>query len=101
MKNLSEYRYIINELFDGTRENSRHNIRARPLPNQWANPSVRVEFTSRLRTKQNIGQLYKINAKFKNTNLAPQLYTHSNWKPVRVSMEEAQNFIAGKDWWLG
>ncbi len=100
MKNITEYRYIIVELFDGTRENSRHKIRARPLPNQWASPAVRVEFPSGFRIRQNIEQLYKIRAKFKNTKLAPQLFTYRDWEPILINVEEARLFIEAKQWWI-
>jgi hypothetical protein len=95
---VAEYRYIIIELFDGTSEGSRNDIRARPLPNQWADPTVRVECPSGFRIKQNIGQLYKIRAKFKNTKQAQQLYSYRGWTPTLVSKENAERFIEARQW---
>lgn len=95
---VAEYRYIIIELFDGTSEGSRNDIRARPLPNQWAAPTVRVECPSGFRTKQNIGQFYKIRAKFKDTKQAQQLYSYRDWTPTLVSKEEAERFIEAQQW---
>ncbi len=96
---MAEYRYIIIELFDGTSEGSRNDIRARPLPNQWADPSLRVECTSAFRTKQNVGQLYKIRAKFKDTKQTQQLYSYRDWTPTLVSKQEADRFIDAQNWW--
>lgn len=96
---VTEYRYIVIELFDGTSECSRNDIRARPLPNQWAFPNIRVECPSSFRTKQNVGKLYKIRAKFKNTNQAQHLYSYRYWTPTLVSKEEAELFIKAQQWW--
>lgn len=96
---VSEYRYIIIELFDGTSEGSRNDIRARPLPNQWAPPTIRVECPSGFRTKHNIGKLYKIHAKFKDTNQTQQLYSYRGWTPTHVDKEEAERFIKAEQWW--
>lgn len=93
----AEYRHIICEVFHAPYENSRHNIRARPLPGQWAGPEYRLECPLNFRNRENIGELYKFWAKFK----APtgiQLFTSYHWTPERVSLLEAQAFIAARQW---
>ncbi|WP_171165075.1 hypothetical protein [Usitatibacter palustris] len=99
MEQAGEYRYIIVELFDGAHEGSRNRIRARPLPDQWASPGIRVECPSSFRIQQNIGRLYKLWAKFKSTDTAPQLYTNRDWIPIPVTAEEARRFIEAGEWW--
>ena len=51
------------------------------------------------RNTHNVGELYKFCAKFKDTLMAPQLYTPYHWKPKRVTLEEAEEFIEAKHWW--
>jgi hypothetical protein len=94
----AKYRYIVCEVFDAPYENSRHRIRARPLPGQWAGPEYRIECPLSIRNRENIGELYKFWAKFK----APkgiQLFTSYHWQPERVSPKEAQAFISAMHSW--
>lgn len=90
----NDYRYIIAEVIDAPHENSRHKIRARPVPGQWASADCRIECPLDIRKPENIGQLYKFWAKFKNTYAATQLYTSYHWRPELVTAEEAAAFIA-------
>jgi hypothetical protein len=90
------YRYIIAEVINASHENSRHKIRARPLPGQWASPACRIECPLHIRRADNVGQLYKFWAKFKNTDTAIQLYTSYYWSPEPVNPEEAEAFIAAQ-----
>ena len=92
------YQYIVAEIIDSPDENSRHKIRAKPLPGQWAGPELRIECPTRIRYKSNIGQLYKFRAKFKATTTATQLYTYYGWPPILMTHEQAQAFIAAKKW---
>lgn len=98
MESDGEYRYIIVEVFSAPYENSRHKIRARPIPGQWAGPEIRIECPTSIRHAQNIGELYRMLAKFKDTLAADQLYTSYHWAPKLVSRAEAEAFIAAKNW---
>lgn len=91
----SEYRYIIAEVIHAPHENSRHKVRVRPLPGQWAGLEYRIECPLDIR---HVGKLYKLWAKFKDTSTAPQLYSSYHWKPERVTLEEAEAFIEAKCW---
>src|SRR5258706_12004497 len=98
MPSSSEYRYIVVEVIDAPHENSRHKIRARPLPGQWASPEYRIECPLDIRKAHNVGLLYKFWAKFKDTYAAPQLYTSYHWNPEPITPGEAKIFIAAKQW---
>ena len=89
-----EYRQIIAEIIYAPHENSRHKIRARPLAGQWAGPQYRIECSLDIRHKRNVGELYKFWAKFKDTYTATQLFTSHHWSPERVTIEQAEAFIA-------
>ena len=95
---MSDYRYIVCEVFDAPHENSRHKIRAKPLPGQWAGPQYRIECPLSIRNPHNVGEFYKFVAKFKSTGAAAQLYTSYHWRPHLISPEEAAAFIRAKDW---
>jgi len=92
------YRNIIVEVISAAHENSRHKIRARPLQGQWASIDLRMECPTSIRKPHNIGQLYKVSAKLKETKTAPQLYTPYHWKPELVTREEAAKFIGSRNW---
>lgn len=94
-----EYRFIVAEIISAPCENSRHKIRAQPLPDQWASPDYRIECPLEIRKKENIGQLYKFWAKFKSTSNSTHLYTSYKWSPEKVSPEQATAFIKAKEWW--
>lgn len=98
MAHEREYRYIIVEVFAAPNENSRHKIRARPIPGQWAGPEIRIECPTSIRYPENVGELYRMLAKFKDTSTADQLYTSYHWAPKRVTRAEAEALIAAKDW---
>jgi hypothetical protein len=98
MVNGGEYLYIVAEIFDAPHEKSRHKIRARPLPGQWASPEYRIECSLDIRQLHNIGQFYKFKAKFKNTNTAPQLYASHYLQPELITSEAASAFIAAAQW---
>ena len=98
MVSTAEYRYIVAEIIDAPYENSRHKIRARPLPGQWAGPEYRIECPLSIRKAQNIGQLYKFWAKFK-APAGNQLFTSYHWTPEQVSSDQAKKFIEAKQWW--
>ena len=93
------YRYVIVEVISAPYENSRRKIRARPLPGQWASTALRMECPTSIRKPHNIGQLYKVRAKLKDTTTAPQLFTSYHWTPDLVTAEEAAQFIKIKNWW--
>jgi hypothetical protein len=99
MTNGGEYRYIVAEVIAAPHENSRHKIRARPLPGQWASPEYRIECPLDIRKPKNVGHLYRFWAKFKDTSAAPQLYTSYKWKPERISVDEAEAFIEAGQWY--
>jgi hypothetical protein len=92
------YRYIVAEIINAPGENSRHKIRARPLPGQWAGPEYRIECPTNIRKSENIGQFYRFYAKFKDTSTAAQLYTYHGWAPKRMTFDEAQAFIDARIW---
>lgn len=98
MNDDAEYRCIIVEVISAPHENSRHKIRARPLPGQWASTDLRMECPTSIRKPHNIGQLYKVCAKIKETEMAPQLYTSYHWKPELVTPEEAARFVEARNW---
>jgi hypothetical protein len=97
MASAHAYRYIVCVIFDAPNENSRHKIRAKPLPGQWAGPEYRIECPLNIREPENIGELYKFWAKFKEPD-AKQLYTSHWWVPEKLTQEQAQKFIAEKSW---
>ncbi|HWS22972.1 MAG TPA: hypothetical protein VN226_00885 [Anaerolineales bacterium] len=88
------YRYVIVEVYQAYGEASKHQYRARPLTGQGLDVDMLVECSSSFRNKQNVGKLFKIKAKIKDTNMKPQLYSHFNWSVIPVSAEEAAIFIA-------
>lgn len=98
MSDNNPYRYIVAELFSASREKSRHKIRARPLSGQWASSDYRIECPLGIRKVENVGQLFKFKAKFKEP-AGIQLFTSYHWKPEPVTQNQANAFIAAKQWW--
>jgi len=92
------YRHIVAEIISSPYENSRHKVRARPLPGQWAGPEFRIECPTDIRHNENIGQIYKFWAKFKDTTTATQLYTYYGWSPKKMTPEQARAFIEAGNW---
>jgi len=92
------YRYIVVEIFRAYGEASRKAIRARPLPGQGFDVDTRVECSTRIRRENNIGNLYKIRAKIKNTDQKPHLYSHHSWGGEYMSKSDAKVFIKAKQW---
>lgn len=90
------YRDVIIETFRHTGGNSKHSIRARPLPGQGLLTSMRVECSSSMREGNPLGTLFKVRAKIKDTVQEPHLYTSWQWAYEIVSAEDAADFIAKK-----
>ena len=95
---VGTYRYIVVEVISAPSENSRHKVRARPLPGQWAGPELRLECPTSMRGPENVGRLFKVWAKIKDTETAQQLYTSYKWTPSPISQKDARKFIKAKDW---
>lgn len=92
------YRDVIIETFRHTGGNSKHSIRARPLPGQGLSISMRVECSSSMRERHPVGTLVKVRAKIKDTDQEPHLYTSWQWAYEILSTQEAADFIAKKAW---
>lgn len=92
------YRDVIIETYCHTGGNSKHSIRARPLPSQGLSTSMRVECSSSMREGHPTGTLFKVRAKIKDTVQEPHLYTSWQWPYQIVSAKEAADFIAKKAW---
>ncbi|MEJ8675689.1 hypothetical protein [Chromobacterium amazonense] len=92
------YRDVVIETFHYIGGNSKHSIRARPLPGQGFSTSMRVECSSSMRKMHAVGTLFKVRAKIKDTTQEPHLYTSWQWPYEVVSPEEADEFIAKKVW---
>lgn len=92
------YRDVIIETFRHSGGNTKHSIRARPLPGQGLDTSMRVECSSSMRESHAIGTLFKVRAKIKNTTQEPHLYTSWQWKYEVVTFVEANIFISQKLW---
>lgn len=95
---VDHYRDVIIETFRHTGGNSKHSIRARPMSGQGLSTSMRVECSSSMRNKHQVGTLFKIRAKIKSTDQEPHLYTSWQWTYEILSAQEAADFIAKKDW---
>jgi len=96
--NNSDYRYVIIEVIAAPFEASRHKIRAKPLANQGYDDDMRMECPTSIRKEANIGSLYKVWAKVKDTDLKPQLFTSYHWAPEPISRKEATAFIKARRW---
>ena len=94
---LDYYRYVVVETYRAYGE-TRHLIRARPLPRQGLPITMKVECSVPMREKHPIGTKFKIRAKIKNTTEAPQLYTSWQWKYIVLTDSEAESFINAKLW---
>jgi hypothetical protein len=88
------YKDVIIETFHHTGGNSKHTIRARPLPGQGLSCSLRVECSSSMRDRHPVGTLFKVRAKIKDTAQDHHLYTSWQWAYEIVSAQEAADFIA-------
>lgn len=92
------YRDVIIETFRHTGGNSKHSIRARPLPGQGLSTSMRVECSSSMREGHPPGTLIKVRAKIKDTVQEPHLYTSWQWAYEIVNAQDAADFIEKKAW---
>ena len=95
---MASYRYVIVEVIAAPHESSRHKVRARPLFGQGFSADIRIECLTSIRKVENVGQLFKVWAKEKDTAHKAQLYTSYHWVPKLASPEEAAAFIKSKAW---
>lgn len=94
--NDREYRYVVIEVISAPYEASSRKIRARPLSGQGYDENMRMECPTSIRHSENIGTLYKVRAKIKETNQKQQLYTSYHWVPEPISRRAATAFIKAK-----
>lgn len=77
---MTIYRRIAIETFRNPGEASGSDVRARPLPDQGLDTSMRVECSSRMREEYPVGTVFIVRAKVTNRDGGqPFLYTHFNW----------------------
>ncbi len=96
--NNTDYRYVIIEVIYAPSEASRHKIRAKPLADQGYDEDIRMECPTSIRHEENIGSLYKVWAKLKDTSQKPQLFTSYHWEPEPITQKAAKAFIKAKKW---
>lgn len=96
--NDSEYRYVIIEVIHAPHEASRHKIRAKPLAGQGYDENIRMECPTSIRDEENVGSLYKVWTKLKDTSNKPQLFTSYHWEPELITTKAAKAFIKAKKW---
>ena len=87
------YRYVIVEVYLAIGEASKHSYRARPIPGQGLDVNMRVECSTHFRNESNVGKLFKIKAKIKDTITKTHLYSNTNWSVIPISAEDAKIFI--------
>ncbi len=91
---MSAYREIVIETFENPGEPAAENIRARPLPGQGLSTSMRVECSSKMREKHQVGTKLKIRAKVTDREGGtPFLYCHYSWPYEVLSDQEATEII--------
>ncbi len=77
---MASYRRVAIETFYNEGEASASGIRARPLPGQGLDPSMRVECSSSMRERYPVGTVFIVRARVTNRDGGqPFLYTHFNW----------------------
>lgn len=92
------YRYVIIETFRFIGGGSKHSIRARSLPGQGLQTSMKVECSASMRERHPVGTKFKVWAKIKATDDFPHLYTSWQWAYEVFSDQDAQAFIKAKKW---
>ncbi|WP_157697725.1 hypothetical protein [Caballeronia calidae] len=85
---------IIVETFWAHRETSSSSVRVRPLPGQGFSTRLRVECSKSMRQQYPIGSLFRLDVKLIHREGTPLLYAHYAAPFERVSIDEAQRFIA-------
>lgn len=88
--------YIIVETYKSRGENSSSEIRARALPGQWAEPSLKVQCSKTMRGKHPIGTKLRIDAKIIDREGTPQLYSYYNSKYRVMNDEDIRKFFSSK-----
>lgn len=92
------YRYVLIQTYVAHGEQSKHQIRARPLTHQGLPTSMRVECSSRMREAHPPGTIFKIVAKVKDTEREPHVYTSWQWRYEVVSAAQAADFTRQNQW---
>lgn len=91
---MSEYRTVVIETYENLGEPAAERIRARPIPGQGLDTSMKVECSNGMRTRYPVGSKLKIRAKITNREGGTDfLYTHYSWPYERVNDEQARDFI--------
>lgn len=92
------YRYVLIQTYVAQAEQSKHHLRARPLPGQGLSTSMRVECSAKMREAYPPGTIFKVTAKVKDTDREPHIYTSWQWQYAVISVEEAAEFIRRNQW---
>jgi hypothetical protein len=92
------YRYVLIQTYGATAEQSKHQLRARPLAGQGLDTTMRVECSAKMREEHPEGTIFKVVAKIKDTDREPHVYTSWQWKFEVLSAEQAATFIRRKQW---
>lgn len=92
---MSHYRRIAIETFSNPGEPSAQSLRARPLPGQGFDSSIRIECSSKMRNSHPVGTVFIVRAKIVDREGGSQfLYTHFNWPYEVVDREAVVRLIA-------
>lgn len=91
---MSHYRDVVIETFENPGEPAAERIRARPLPGQGLDTTMRVSCSSSMREKFKPGTKVKIRAKVTDREGGtPYLYCHHSWAYEVLTDDEATVFI--------
>jgi hypothetical protein len=92
------YRYVLIQTYVAHGEQSKHQLRARPLPGQGLSNSMRVECSAKMREAYPPGTIFKVTAKIKDTDREPHVYTSWQWQYEVVSPAQAAEFTRRNQW---
>ena len=92
------YRYVLIQTYVAQGEQSKHQLRARPLPGQGLSTSMRIECSAKMREAHPPGTIFKVTAKIKDTDREPHVYTSWQWQYEVVSPAQAAEFTRRNQW---
>jgi hypothetical protein len=92
------YRYVLIQSYRAHGEQSKHTLRARPLPGQGLATSMRVECSAKMREDHPEGTIFKVVAKIKDTDREPHVYTSWQWQYETLTVDQAKSFIQRNQW---
>jgi len=96
------YRCIIVESFYPSSTAARHGpVHIRPLRGQGLDPSIFVECSKRLSADYPVGTLFKLRAKLTDREGGGEfLYSYHGWEVIKVTPNEAKEFIRKSGPWV-